>query len=94
MPNGPNGQEERRAITGIALRWAHLIIAVVLYLLSLGALYATMREQIAENTRDIERNRQDSVTKERFDDLKEDVTRRLQRIENKLDQDIAIRNLN
>lgn len=78
--NGEN-QPERRAINGMALRWSHLILALVIYLLTIGVIYGTMRTQIEE----LRRSQTQSISNPQFQEFKEDIERRLTRIEGDLD---------
>lgn len=70
---------------------------VVLTLLSWLVLsvvqFVTVRAETEQNTREIQEIKRDHVTKDRFDELKEDILRRLQRIEDKLDRERAMRSL-
>lgn len=70
--------EERRAISGVALRWSHLVITLVVYMLTVGVIYGTMRTQIDEL-------RAAQVTNPQFQEFKEDIERRLTRMERDLD---------
>lgn len=76
MGESQNG--ERRSINGIALRWSHLLIGVVVYILTIGVIYGTMRTQIDDL-------RAHEVTNPQFQEFKEDVQRRLTRMEGDLD---------
>ena len=77
---------ERRAMTGVAIKWAQLIIALGIYLLSIGALYATMRSQIDENARRVKELEQQSIGRDQFNEMRDAMIRRLDRIETKLDR--------
>jgi len=78
--------DERRAMTGVALSWSKLILAAAINLVILGALYADLRNTTNENTRRIqtieERNEREL---ERWQEFREDVKQRLQRIEDKIE---------
>lgn len=75
----PETNGERRAINGVALRWSHLVMALVVYLLTIGVIYGTMRTQIDEL------RAERGVNSLQFQEFKEDVERRLDRMEKDLD---------
>jgi len=72
---------ERRAITGIAMRWSHLIIALVVYLLTIGTIYGTMRSQLDENNRRLKELEDKALVRDQFNEFRDDVLDRLKRIE-------------
>lgn len=84
---------ERRSITGLAIRWVHVIVFLATNLLAIGGMYAALKIQSEQNTKDIQELREHTVDKGRYDEMREDILRRLQRIEDKLDRDRAIRSL-
>lgn len=69
---------ERRAISGLAVRWSHVIILLVTWIFGLGVLYAGLKDDHAH----IERLESNSVDRREYDDLKQRMTR----IEEKLDR--------
>lgn len=76
------------------LRWEHIIVTVVTALLALGAVYGTMTTRMAyyeEHQRQLD---QSTVKHEEFDEMREDIKTRLQRIEKKIDQENSLRSLN
>jgi hypothetical protein len=77
--------KDRRSISGVALRWSHLVIVLIVYVLTLGVIYGDLRSTTSENTRRIQMLEDKAVTREQVTEMKEDLQRRLQRIEDKLD---------
>jgi hypothetical protein len=71
----------------------HVILTLIAWLVLSVLQFAAVRAETSQNTRDIEEMKRDHVSKDRFDELKEDILRRLQRIEDKLDRDRALRSL-
>ncbi len=65
----------------------HAILTVLGWLVLAALQFAYVQAQTQQNAKDIERIKAEHVTRERFDELKEDILRRLQRIEDKLDRD-------
>jgi len=84
---------ERRSINGLAIRWIHLIVALTVYLLSIGGMYATMRTQLDETREQVRQLQQEAIRNAQFQEFREDIQRRLQRIEDKLDREKAFREL-
>lgn len=84
---------ERRSINGLAIRWIHLAIGLSVYLVSIGGIYATMRTQLDETREQVRILQQEAIRNAQFQEFREDIQRRLQRIEDKLDRDRAIRSL-
>lgn len=84
-----NGEGKREII----VQWGHIVLALIVYLLSIGVVYGTMRTQLDETTRRVEELEQKTVTREQIDMMREDINRRLQRIEDKLDRDKAMRDI-
>lgn len=93
MPAFDEAVEERRSVTGIALSWLHVVIILIVYLLTIGVIYGELRSQTNENTRRIQTLEDHQVNREQMKEFEEDTQRRLQRIEDKLDRDRAIREL-
>ena len=89
-----NGEQhpERRG-NGIALRWSHLVMALAVYLLTIGVIYGTMRNQVDELRTQVFQLQQEAIQNKQFTEFKEDVQRRLQRIEDKIDRERSIRSL-
>lgn len=71
----------------------HVILTLLAWLILSVAQFVAVSKTTEQNTRDIEEMKRDHVSKDRFDELKEDILRRLQRIEDKLDRDRALRQL-
>lgn len=69
----------------------HVVLTLLFWATTFITGWATVRAQTEQNSKDIERLKQDSVSKERYDEMREDILRRLQRIEDKLDRDKAMR---
>lgn len=83
--NGPSGQGangERRAISGLALKWGHLIIGIIVYLLSIGVMWGTMRAQLD----DVREQNKQAVTQAQFKEFKQGVEQRLDKIERTLEE--------
>ena len=72
---------ERRSITGLALSWSHVVITLVVWVLTIGMVYAGLRDKTDENARRIQAIEEKSVDRREYDDLKA----RMSRIEEKLD---------
>lgn len=77
---------ERRSITGLALRWAHLAVLLVVYFLTIGAIYGTLHSQIDESARRVKDLEEKSIQRNQFNEMREDLIRRLDRIESKVDR--------
>jgi hypothetical protein len=82
--------KERRSMTGIALRWSHVAIFLVGNLLSLGAIYGTMKAEIAEARTQIKELQDRAIGEREFKEFAEDTKRRLTRIEEAIDRKKAI----
>lgn len=85
--------EQPRINGGLVIRWVHLAIALSVYLFSVGGIYATMRAQLDETREQVRQLQQEAIRSAQFQEFREDIQRRLQRIEDKLDRDRAIRSL-
>lgn len=84
MNNGEtNG--ERRAMTGIALRWVHLVIAAAVYLVSIGAVWATMRTQLDQMREEVSELKKQAILEPQWKEFREDIQRRLDHIEKTVD---------
>lgn len=70
------------------------ILTVTLWIVITVAQFVVVRAQTEQNTKDIEQIRSQTVNKERFEELREDVIHRLDRIESKIDEQKAIQKLN
>lgn len=84
---------ERRAMTGIAIRWAHLIIAIAVYLLTIGAMYASMNAKLEEATRRIQDLEQQSIRRDQFQEFRDDLKHRLDTLEGTMLERKALREL-
>lgn len=71
--------DEKHVIT---LRWIHVILVLAIQLLTLGFIYGTLKVQVESDSRRIEKlEEQTSGMKE----VKEEIMRRLDKLEIKLD---------
>jgi hypothetical protein len=86
-----NGKEQHSGIIQVK-NWQVFLLLIGWLVISILQ-FAAVRADTTQNSRDIEEMKRDHVTKDRFDELKEDILRRLQRIEDKLDRDRAMRSL-
>lgn len=73
---------ERRTVTGLALSWSHIVITLVVWIMTIGMVYAGLRDHTEENTRRIKGLEDKFVDRREYDDLKSRMTR----IEDKLDR--------
>lgn len=80
-------------MTGVALRWAHLFIVLAVYLLSIGAMYASMHAQLEEATRRIQELEQQSIRRDQFQEFREDLKHRLDTLEWKMEEKKSLREL-
>ena len=71
----------------------HIMLTLLLWAFTAIASYATLQSRTDQNTRDIERIRQDQVTREEFKEFHDDIIRRLDRIESKVDRERVLRDL-
>jgi len=67
---------------GRALKWSHLIVVLVVQILALGFIYGTLKTQVEADSRRIDRIEEQT---QGFKETKEEILRRLDRLENKLD---------
>lgn len=86
-------ESESNGQRGFVVKNWSVVLTLIAWLVISVVQYATLSAQAAQNARDIEAVKRESVTRERFDELKEDILRRLQRIEDKLDRDRALKKL-
>jgi hypothetical protein len=70
-----------------ALGWSHLIIVLIIQLLALGFIYGSLKYQVEANTQRIEKLEQSTSG---FKETREEILRRLDRLENKLDLVIGV----
>ena len=66
----------------ISLRWVHVVVLLIVQTLLLGSVYGSLKYQVEENTRRIQRL-EDSVGG--FRETREEILRRLDKIETKID---------
>jgi hypothetical protein len=59
---------------------------LIVYFLTIGAIYGTLRGQIDENARRVKDLEEKSIQRGQFNELREDLIRRLDRIESKVDR--------
>lgn len=71
----------------------HAILTIAAWIVLTITQFVVVRAQTEQNTKDIEQIRSQSVSKERFEELREDVIHRLDRIEAKIDEQKAIQGL-
>ena len=65
----------------------HVLLTLLLWAASFIAGWATLRAQTDDNTRRIQDMDEKHVRKEQFGELRDDIIRRLDRIERKVDQE-------
>jgi len=71
--------DEKHVIT---LKWVHVVLVLAIQLLGLGFIYGTLKIEVENNSHDIEKlKEQTSGMKE----VKEEIMRRLDKLEIKLD---------
>lgn len=78
--------------TVVAARWSHIVAVLALWIFSLGAVYATVKFQIEDHERRLQKLEDahfipgnQGVSRDQFDQMKEDLMRRLAKMEDKLD---------
>ncbi len=76
------------------VKWEHVIVTVISALLFLGVFYGTVTTRMAQYEDRQRTLEQSTVKHEQFEEMREDIKARLQRIENKLDQENRMRSLN
>jgi|SRR6266850_1979763 len=77
---GAEGMNDEKHV--ITLRWIHVILVLAIQLLTLGFIYGTLKVQVESDSRRIEKlEEQTSGMKE----VKEEIMRRLDKLEIKLD---------
>lgn len=86
----PNGNGSGKLVQ--VKNW-HVILILVLWAFTAIASYASLQAKTDQNSRDIERIREDQVSRQEFKEFHDDIIRRLDRIESKVDRDRAIRDL-
>lgn len=77
----------------VMLQWSHIVILALANLLAVGTLYGTMRAQVDEAQRNIQELKAGKVEQKQFDELRDDIIRRLDRIESKVDRDKLLREI-
>lgn len=70
------------------------IITLALWVVITVAQFIAVQSQTNQNTKDIDRLRQDTVNEKQFDQWREDVIHRLDRIEAKIDEQKSLQKLN
>lgn len=80
--------------TVVVIRSWTAILTLGLWVLISVAQFVSVRNQTDENTKDIERLREETVNQKQFDEMREDVIHRLDRIEAKIDEQKALQKLN
>ncbi len=71
----------------------HAVLVLLGWLVITVMQFVTIQSQTAQNTKDIERMKQDMVGKERFDEMRQDIIHRLDRIEAKMDERLSLKEL-
>jgi hypothetical protein len=71
----------------------HVVLTLIVWAATMLTGWVTVRAQTEQNQKDIEILKQNTVSKERYDEMREDILRRLQRIEDKLDRDKMMRDV-
>jgi hypothetical protein len=77
----------------LAVKNWQVVLTLLLWLVLTVTQFVVVRAATEQNSRDIEEMKREHVSKERYEQFQEDIQRRLQRIEDKLDRDRAIRQL-
>lgn len=81
-------------MTGLALRWAHLAIAIAVYLVTMGAIYGSMHAQLEEATREIREQQEQNVRRDQaLHEFREDMNRRLDNLESNVLEKKSLREL-
>lgn len=86
-----NGESKSTGIIQVK-NWQVVLTLAAWFFMSILQ-FASVRAQTEQNSRDIEQMKQGTVTKEQYQELKEDILRRLQRIEDKLDREKMMRGI-
>jgi len=71
----------------------HAALVIFTWLIVTIASFVTMQSQTAQNVKDIERLKQDMVTKGQYDEMRQDIIHRLDRIESKMDERLALKDM-
>ena len=80
--------------TVIVVRSWTAILTLSLWVVLTVAQFIAVRSQTDQNTKDIERLREETVNQKQFDEMREDVIHRLDRIEAKIDEQKSLQKLN
>lgn len=80
--------------TVVVVRSWTAILTLSLWVVITVAQFIAVRSQTDQNTKDIERLREETVNQKQFDEMREDVIHRLDRIEGKIDEQKALQKLN
>lgn len=75
--------------SGLTLKWLHLVVILFIQVLLLGSIYGSLKYQVEENERRILKLEEAT---QGFREIKEEISRRLDKLETKLD--VVITNLN
>ena len=73
----------------LAVKNWHVVLTLLFWLATALLSYATLRADTNDNTRRISDMEKTHVRKEQFDELRDDIIRRLDRIETKVDAERA-----
>jgi hypothetical protein len=83
--NGSDGKQV------VMLKWSQLIVTLAVWLVSLGTIYGTMQTKVDEAQRATQELKDKKVDQRQFDEMRDDLIRRLDRIESKVDRERAQR---
>lgn len=78
-------EENNRASGSLSLRWVHVIVLLLVQTLLIGSIYGSLKYQVEENTRRIQKLEDGNITPGQFNEMQRDIDRRLSSIERKLD---------
>ncbi len=71
----------------------HAVLVLIFWLIVTVTQFVTLQSQTAQNTKDIERLKNEMIGTGRFEETRQDILRRLDRIEAKIDERLAIKEL-
>jgi len=77
----------------VVIKSWHAILTVTLWIVVTITQFVIVRAQTEQNTKDIERLREESINEKQFNEMRQDFQNRLERIERKIDEKIAIEQL-
>ena len=71
----------------------YAVLMLVFWLIVTVAQFVTLQMQTAQNTKDIERLKNEMISSGRFEETRQDILRRLDRIEAKIDERLSLKEL-